>query len=193
MSKKIAVIVVITLGLLALCFFCCLKNVTVENVLDEMYLCVCMNKPIRYTQASFHGFQNVRFAKPETNVGEPWKEHFEYLLENGWITGYFFRNMQIGIDTLITSNDETYLRMYLNYDVKTKKTETIFTSDITDKTSAEYLALKQDLMDSTLAFFDKWIEVNGGNTLFSHETFGNVLCAEKNAFVELRQYINRLK
>lgn len=193
MSKKIAVILVIALGVLVACFFCCRKTATVENVLDEMYTCICMNKPSRYTQASFYGLQNVSFAKPETNVGQPWKEHFEHPLENGWMTGYFFRDMKIGLDTVIVSNDGTRLRMYLDYDVKTKKMETLFTSDITDITSAEYQALKKDLIDGTIRFFDKWIEVNEGNTLFSYEKYGDVFCVERNAFVELRQYVDGLK
>lgn len=193
MSKKITAISVIVLGLLVICFFWCRQNVTVENVLDEMYTCVCMKKPDRYSQASFYGFQDVRFAKPETNVGQPWKEHFEYLFENGWITVYFFRDMQIGLDTLVASNDGTHLRMYLNYDVNTKKIQMILTSSITDKTSDEYQELKRELIDSMLGFFDRWIEVNKGNTDFSYKKYGNVFSVEGNVFVELHQYINDFK
>lgn len=190
--------VIASLVILLAIFLIPWRVVSNENILDEMYLCLCMPHPSRYyTKADFSGFEKLHFPLwvPLTkSMGDSQHIPFEYEASTCWIKGVFWKNHTMGrqVDFLAYTEPrgKEYTSISLSYRVDTKEIRTKIHSDSSNSHSAQ--SRTQRVLHELLAFLEKWVALNGDRSRYSMEDFGNVLDSESGFAVPLRDYLLNL-
>ena len=189
--------VIASLVILLAIFLIPWRVVSNENILDEMYLCLCMPHPYGYTKANFNGFENLHFPLwvPLTkSMGDSQHIPFEYEASTCWIKGVFWKNHTMGrqVDFLAYTEPrgKEYTSISLSYRVDTKEIKTKVHSNSSSDHSARRRT--QEVLHDLLAFLKKWVALNGDRSRYSMENFGNVLDSASGLTVPLRDYLLNL-
>ena len=185
--------VIASLVILLAIFLVPWRVVSNENILDEMYLCLCMPHPYGYTKANFNGFENLHFPlwDPLTgSMGDAWHVPMQYETANGTMDIFFLRDPEMArrIDFLIRTGIKNDMHFSLSYNVDTKEIKFLVPSNY--ETSMEPNA-RQALHD-LLAFLEKWVALNGDRSRYSMENFGSALDSASRLTVPLRDYLLNL-
>lgn len=190
--------VIASLVILLAIFLIPWRVVSNENILDEMYLCLCMPHPSRYyTKADFSGFEKLHFPLwiPLTkSMGDSQHIPFEYEASTCWIKGVFWKNHTMGrqVDFLAYTEPrgKEYTSISLSYRVDTKEIRTKIHSDSSNSHSAQ--SRTQRVLHDLLAFLEKWVVLNNDRSRYSTEHFGSVLDSASGLTVPLRDYLLNL-
>ena len=190
--------IIASLVILLAIFFIPWRVVSNENILDEMYLCLCMPHPSRYyTKADFSGFEKLHFPLwvPLTkSLGDSQHIPFEYEASTCWIKGVFWKNHTMGrqVDFLAYTEPrgKEYTAISLSYRVDTKEIRTKIHSDSSNSNSAQ--SRTQRVLHELLDFLEKWVTINDDRSLYSTEDFGCVMDSESGVSIPLRDYLLNL-
>lgn len=189
--------VIASLVILLAIFFIPWRVVSNENILDEMYLCLCMPLPSRYTKADFSGFDRLSFPLwvPLTgSVGDAEHVPMQYETANSTMDITFLREPEKArrIAFLIHSGagSERHTTLSLSYNVDTKAIEMLFPALSGDEPPAQ--PDSRQALHELLAFLEKWVINNGSRSRFSTEDYGSILDPASGRTVPLRDYLRNL-